>query len=442
MIVMWICGGNGIKNMKNTITKNVKKFFGDIVESAKEKLGIHSPSKVFEKTVGENIALGVIKGMKNKYKNVKMTAAELASITYESAKTRLDTYKKYNDLSLANEVAYWKKILATTKKGTQGYKDVQLAYKTARDSLNEQIKKAEDDYAAKVSDVKTKLITNIQAVTDKYDEAVKSRANSLVNSMDLFEEFSSTTEKSATDLLNNLEGQVTAIYEWDEALRTLSSRGVSDSLMTQLQEMGVKSLADIKTLVNMTDEELTKYVSLWDIKNQLATDRAVEEYKDLREQSQAEIKELIETANKDLIDLEKDYNASLLELGVSTKDSSVSIGEGIVQGLKEGIASQREELMSYIKDLFNSIVSTAKNSLDLTSAISGGGIGATISSLDTSGLKSVTSSITSAAGAASEAIEAATVINNYNQTINSPQALTRLEIYRQSKNLLAFNGGA
>ena len=33
------------------------------------------------------------------------------------------------------------------------------------------------------------------------------------------------------------------------------------------------------------------------------------------------------------------------------------------------------------------------------------------------------------------------VVNNYNQTINSPKALTRLEIYRQSKNLLAFNGG-
>ena len=34
------------------------------------------------------------------------------------------------------------------------------------------------------------------------------------------------------------------------------------------------------------------------------------------------------------------------------------------------------------------------------------------------------------------------VVNNYNQTINSPKALTRLEIYRQSKNLLSFSGGA
>ena len=33
------------------------------------------------------------------------------------------------------------------------------------------------------------------------------------------------------------------------------------------------------------------------------------------------------------------------------------------------------------------------------------------------------------------------VVNNYNQTINSPKALSRLEIYRQSKNLLGYAGG-
>ena len=211
--------------------------------------------------------------------------------------------------------------------------------------------------------------------------------------------------------------------------------------MTQLQEMGVKSLADIKTLVAMTDEELTKYVALWDIKNQLATDRAVEEYKTLREQSQAEIQELIKTANDDLNELEKDYNASLLELGVTTKDSSVTIGQGIVQGLKEGIASQREELMDYVNDLCNSIVSSVQNALSYARSLSSGASSA-ISSLDTSGVSSVASSITSAANSASDAIKSATVVNNYNQTINSPEPLTRLEIYRQSKNLLSFTGGA
>ena len=433
---------NGIKGMKDTITKNVKKFFTGIVDGAKDALGIHSPSRVFRDQVGAQIAEGVIVGIKNKYKKVKKTAAELATLTYEAAKERLDTQKKYSSISLVNELSYWKKIVNSTKKGTQGYKDALLEYKTVRDSLNEQIKKAEDDYATKVSEVKTKLISDIQAVTDKYDDAVKSRANSIVSSMKLFDEFSSTTEKSAEDLLNNLESQVNGIYEWDEALRALSSRGVSDGLVTQLQEMGVSALADIKTLVAMTDEELTKYVALWDIKNQLATDRAVEEYKGLREESQAEIQKLIQTANKDLNELEKDYKNTLLELGVAVSDTSVDIGKGIVQSLKKGIESQREELMSYLKSLFSSIVSTAKSSLNLTGAISGSDLGSTLNSVNTSGVSSTLSGLSSAASSSTGGTGATTVINNYEQTINSPQALTRLEIYRQSKNLLAFNGGA
>jgi hypothetical protein len=35
----------------------------------------------------------------------------------------------------------------------------------------------------------------------------------------------------------------------------------------------------------------------------------------------------------------------------------------------------------------------------------------------------------------------ASVVNNFYQTNNSPKALSRLEIYRQSKNLLGYAGG-
>ena len=33
------------------------------------------------------------------------------------------------------------------------------------------------------------------------------------------------------------------------------------------------------------------------------------------------------------------------------------------------------------------------------------------------------------------------VVNNFYQTINSPKQLSRLDIYRQSKNLLGYAGG-
>ena len=135
--------------------------------------------------------------------------------------------------------------------------------------------------------------------------------------------------------------------------------------------------------------------------------------------------------------------------------------------------------MSYITNLFNSIVSTAKNSLDLTGAINGSNLGTTVVSkaaklpqMATGGF--VTRATRLIAGeAGTEAIlpldrntgymrvlakqlarelgatsnvngvtgSLGGVVNNYNQTINSPKPLSRLEIYRQSRNLFNFAGG-
>lgn len=356
----------GIKNMKSTITKNVKDFFGGIVDSAKEKLGIHSPSKVFEKIVGENIALGVIKGMKNKYKNVKLSAKEMANLIYESAKTRFDYYTKYNDMTLANEVAYWKKILSQTKKGTQGYKDVMLEYKNAKSELNEQVLKLDEEYASNVAKIKDDLISNIQKVTDEYNKAVESRRNSILNSMDIFKEFTSTTENTSESLITNLQGQVDALSEWDAILDSLESKGLSGALLGDLQDMGVNQLADLRLLNEMTEEQLAQFVSLYDQKNVLASERAVQELAGMRQEAETEIQELIKNANAELNQLESDYIARLKELGVTSADKSKQIGKDIVNGLKDGIKSQQAELQSFLTSFFNSISNSAKNALNFT----------------------------------------------------------------------------
>ena len=357
---------NGIKGMKDTITKNVKDFFGGIVDTTKKKLGIHSPSKVFEKTVGENIALGVIKGMKNKYKNVKLSAKEMANLIYESAKTRFDYYEKYNDMSLSNEVAYWKKIVNQTKKGTQGYKDAMLEYKNAKSELNEQVLKLDEEYASNVAKVKDDLISNIQKVTDEYNKAVESRRNAILNSMDVFKEFSSTTENTSESLITNLQGQVDALTEWDSILDSLESKGLSDTLLGDLQDMGVNQLADLRLLNEMTEEQLAQFVSLYDQKNTLASERAVQELAGMRQEAETEIQELIKSANSELNQLEKDYIAGLTELGVKSADKSKSIGKDIVNGLKDGIKSQQAELQSFLTSFFNSISNSAKNALNFT----------------------------------------------------------------------------
>lgn len=56
----------GIKSLAGWIKDNVKGFFGDIVNGAKNALGIHSPSTVFA-GIGENMALGLGEGWDDEY---------------------------------------------------------------------------------------------------------------------------------------------------------------------------------------------------------------------------------------------------------------------------------------------------------------------------------------------------------------------------------------
>lgn len=61
---------NGIKNAKDWVVGKVKNFAKGILDGMKSALGIHSPSTLFEKQVGKNIALGIGEGFTNEMQNV------------------------------------------------------------------------------------------------------------------------------------------------------------------------------------------------------------------------------------------------------------------------------------------------------------------------------------------------------------------------------------
>lgn len=67
---------SGIKKKKEWFEKKVKDFFGGIVNTVKDILGIHSPSRVFA-GIGENMALGIGVGFQDAMRGVErgMTAA-------------------------------------------------------------------------------------------------------------------------------------------------------------------------------------------------------------------------------------------------------------------------------------------------------------------------------------------------------------------------------
>lgn len=356
---------NGIQSMRSSFVSRVRSFFKGIVDGAKSALGIHSPSKVFDEQIGQNIVKGVIQGVNKQKKNAKKNAEQLAKLYISAGNKRLSELKKHNKYSLQLEVNFWAKMLKESKKGTAKYKKVSAELRDAKKQRNKKMKALDKEYAKDVKEVQTKLKEDIQKVMSEYDSAVTSRAEQINSQLSLFKKFESQSENTKQGLLDNLQSQVSGLRDWESTLESLRKRGVATGLIEELQEAGVDSLADIKLLNSMTDTELNKYVSLWKEKQQLATKEAVREIDKTTYINQ--IKALVNNAGNELDKLEQTYKKDLKKLGIGVKDTSKQIGQNIVDGLKKGMKSKYPDFLKYVQKEFDKITVTAKKTLKIKS---------------------------------------------------------------------------
>lgn len=356
---------NGIQSMRSSFVSRVRSFFKGIVDGAKSALGIHSPSKVFDEQVGQNIVKGVIQGVNKQKKNAKKNAQQLAKLYISAGNKRLNELKKHNKYSLQLEINFWAKMLRQSKKGTAKYKKISAELSDAKKQRNKKIKALDEEYAKNVKEVQTKLNEDIQKVMSEYDSAVTSRAEQMNSQLSLFKKFESQSENTKQGLIDNLQSQVSGLKDWENTLESLRKRGVAKGLIEELQEAGVDSLADIKLLNSMTDTELDKYVSLWKEKQQLATKEAVREIDKTTYINQ--IKSLVNNAGNELDKLEQTYKKDLKKLGIGVKDTSKQIGQNIVDGLKKGMKSKYPDFLKYVQKEFDKITVTAKKTLKIKS---------------------------------------------------------------------------
>ena len=141
-----------------------------------------------------------------------------------------------------------------------------------------------------------------------------------------------------------------------------------------------------------------------------------------------------------------------------------SIGSNIVEGIWSGISSGWDWLKNKVSNLASSLFETAKKALDINSPSKvfadevgkwiPAGIAVGIDKNAKTALNSVKNLALDTVGSARAGLNTATttlggsstggaggVVNNFTQVINSPKQLSRLDIYRQSKNLLGYAGG-
>lgn len=246
---------NGIGNAKAWILSKIKGFGQSILNEMKAFFGIHSPSYVMEDEVGKPIAQGVAEGIRKNTKYAKKSAAELAEIILDAAKEKLETYKTYNNMTLASEVAFWDEIRTQCKEGTEGRLEADKAYFEAKKSLDEQLQAAEDEYQAKLEETNKKI---------------QDRTNAILNSFSLFEEYVSGDPTDGNALTSSLQSQVDALEEWAGEINRLGSRIGDSDVFTAIQAMGVNALEQVKALNAMSSEEMQKYVALYDKRQSLA----------------------------------------------------------------------------------------------------------------------------------------------------------------------------
>lgn len=308
---------NGLKNGISRIAEAAKEVAGSALDAAADFLGIHSPSRVFRDEIGRNIALGLAEGIRQNKDYAKKSAEEISQAVLDAAQKRLDNYKVYNNLNLAEEAAYWDSVRQQTDEGTQARIDADEKYFEAKQDLNDKMAEAEEDYTKKVAEAYENLNDKIQDLNKEYSDAVESRTEAIAGAYGLFDEFNMDTDLTSDDLLNNLQGQVDGLEQWMDNLDELSDRGVGDDLIAELQELGPQSAAQVQLLTEMTDDELDEYVNLFRRKNRLARSQALDELRPMQDDIAQQIAELKAETSKELEQYQAEYISAMEQLGVA-----------------------------------------------------------------------------------------------------------------------------
>ena len=317
----------GIGSAKDWILGKIKGFGSSILNGLKSFFGIHSPSTVMEKQVGKNLVLGIGKGIEKNSKYAKKITKKFGEDLLSTLDKQLSNYKVYHDMNLKQETDYWKNARKLFKKGTQDRIDADQKYYESKKSLNQQLKQLEQDYLNKISEANQKI---------------KDRASTILQQFDLFSDYEMGEMPTGESLMKSLETQVTALYEWEYQMQALKNKIGNSGLYQVIEEMGVSSMAQVKAINAMSEEELKKYVTLYNARSKQAKKQAESEMSD--------------EVNKDKVAAFKEYKASVEELGGTVKKKYSEMNEKITKSL----ISSKESTGKYFQSMAKTVSANAK----------------------------------------------------------------------------------
>lgn len=380
-------------------------------------------------------------------------------IEKQQSKTQNASTKKQIK-KLQNQLKKEQKAVDKATKSIQDSYDKQIeeqqkmkeSYQQASSSMISEFTTAMNEYQTQAQ----KLIDDtMNGITDTYQsqyDALVNKQDNLINKLksagDLF-----NVSGAGVMTINDIQAQTAAIKQYASKLETIKKR-VSSDLFDQIASYDMKEgEAFIDRLLAMTDKELQAYSDAYDEKMSLSESLSENIYKSDFDKVAKDYKNAIQAAFKDLpkqleemgLNTMKGFlsglttNTDYMEASVKTfvsgmvdtfkkqlgirSPSRVAAGLGELTG--EGFADGLLKMVNIVKDAAKEITDTVTESLDFDNTLS-----------------TAKGAIYTASGAAGYNRNAGgfsgsnTQVINFNQVNNSPKALDRLTIYRQTNNML------
>lgn len=258
----------------------------------------------------------------------------LAAEDFKNITRWIDLRKEHNKISMQEEIDFWKKQTELYLEGTE---------------QREEADRRLFDSQRRLFEEQEKLTQRMADAEERYQNAVDSRAQSIFNTFGLFDELREKEEVSTQTLKENLQAQVSEMANWASNIDRLARKGIDEGLLAELRAMGPKANAEIAALSTMSEAELTAYSNLWKEKHEIARVMAIRELEHLREETDAEIRELADQLNE-LADTE------FVFAGRNTVD-------GFIDGIRSGFGGLKESM----EEMARIAVETAQNALRVRS---------------------------------------------------------------------------
>ena len=355
--------------MNKTSTEYEKNYWNELTKTAEAGTDGWYNAVINFYTASNKLAEENAQAKKNEADAVVKANQERIKATERNIKLQELTHT----MTAQKEYDLWSKVLATLKKGTDEYYDVQVKMYEANNNLAAEQnkkrlaeeKKAADEqkkiakqlaadqkaaYKSARDDVKALTSDYIKSVGElkkAYSEAYAARKQTILGSMgDLWSDTKTTAveENPVRTLLN----QVNQLRKYNSEVEKLRKRLGNSALFNELNTGNVADLERLKAINNMTDSQLKAYRQLYEERNKLADAQAKRDNADLKKSTEAQV-ETLTTAYQEAI---KKANETIKKEGLTTGKAIVN---GINLGIKNSMGSLKASFTKEAKDLVRSV---------------------------------------------------------------------------------------